>query len=31
MLDELVPDAPGRLTSLRRLLASRAGLDDHAD
>ncbi|SDJ82355.1 ribosome biogenesis GTPase [Lentzea albidocapillata subsp. violacea] len=31
MLDELVPDAPGRLTSLRRLLASRAGMDDYTD
>jgi ribosome biogenesis GTPase len=31
MLDVLVPDAPGRLTSLRRLLASRAGMDDYTD
>jgi ribosome biogenesis GTPase len=31
MLDELVPDAPGRLASLRRLLSSRAGLDEHPE
>ncbi|TWP53186.1 ribosome small subunit-dependent GTPase A [Lentzea tibetensis] len=31
MLDEVTTSTPGRLASLRRLLASRAGIDDHGD